>query len=339
MVTSSNRVLLTKEIGSLRKPRWLLKYVKSKGVSEEEKRIARDEAALVNIKILESIGLDYVYDGEVRRVEMYEYPIRHIQGFEFVGNVRSFDNKYYRKARCVGPVKLVKNYHMDEFLFVKRHAVKLPKIPVTGAYTLAEWSFNEYYQSKEEFAISLARNVIRPLIKELVDVGARVVQIDEPAATTHPDEIKLFVEVFNESVRGVNAEIHLHICYSADYRLLYPHILEAKAHHYALEFANRDSWSLGTGDEARPGYEFLKTIREYGDVKSIGVGVIDVHTDDIEPPELIRDRVLYAVKVIGDPARVMVNPDCGLRTRSRPIAFKKLEAMVRGVNEARKRLG
>lgn len=334
-----DRILPIKEIGSLKKPDWLLRYLRAREVSEEEKELARDEAALVNIKILESIGLDYVYDGEIRRVEMYEHPVKYIEGFTFAGVVRSFDNKYYKKARCVGPLRLKENYHLDEFLFVKEHATKTPKIPVTGAYTLADWSYNEYYPDKEDFALAIAKEVIRPLLKGLVEAGAGVIQIDEPATTTHPDEMEMFTRVFNESVHGIDADIHVHICYSGNnYRSLYPHVLEIEASHYALEFANRDSWELGVSKDIRVGYEFLERMREHDDPRTIGLGVVDVHTDRIEPPELIRDRILYAVDVLKDPSKVMVNPDCGLRTRRRSIAFRKLENMARGAELAREAL-
>ncbi|MDP7982103.1 MAG: hypothetical protein ACP5G6_06300 [Conexivisphaera sp.] len=330
------KLLPTKEIGSLRKPSWLLETLRSRKATREEKDLARDEAALVNIKLLEGVGLDYVYDGEARRIEMYEYPVRYIDGFKFAGLVRSFDNRYYKKARVVGPVRLRENYHLDEFRFVMRWAAKTPKIPVTGPYTIADWSYNEYYRDKEELAVELARNVIRPLLKELVEAGAHVIQVDEPAATTHPDEVPMFVEAFNESVYGVDADIHVHICYSGDnYRSLYPHVLNLRASHYALEFANRDTWELGVDDSHRVGYDFLRLMREYGDPRTLGLGVVDVHTDSMEPPELVRDRIIYAAKLLDDPWKLMVNPDCGLRTRSRRVALQKLETMMKGVELAR----
>ena len=70
-----------------------------------------------------------------------------------------------------------------------------------------------------------------------------------------------------------------------------------------------------------------------------GVGVLDVHTDWIEPPELVRDRVLYAVEQMGTPERVFVAPDCGLRTRTWKVAYEKLRNMVEGVELAKQALG
>ena len=114
--------LATQEIGSIRKPRWLVKLLQDKNVSDEIKEEARSDVALLNLKLFEDIGLDVVYDGEARRVEMYEYSIRRIQGLELAGKIRSWDNKYYNKGRCIKKVQYKGPYHVDEFLFVKENA-------------------------------------------------------------------------------------------------------------------------------------------------------------------------------------------------------------------------
>lgn len=329
----------TQEIGSLKKPEWLLELVRNKQISDEDKNKARNDAAYLNIKTLEDIGLDVIYDGEVRRVEMYEYPVRYIDGFEFAGLVRSWDNKYYKKARCVSKVAYKTDFHLDEFKFVKNSSNRTIKVPVTGAYTLADWSYNEYYDSKEEFVIDLSRNVVRPLIMDLVKHGAQVIQIDEPAATTHASEMKILAESINQCAKGIDAKITVHICYSGnDYLSLIPYATEIKAAQFALEFANRDSWKLGTTDDVRNGYSVLKSLKGHGFNGEIGLGVVDVHVDEMESPELVRDRLLYAGKTLGDPTKVYANPDCGLRTRTRSVAFEKLRRLVQGAELAREAL-
>jgi len=331
-----NKLYPTQEIGSLKKPEWFLKIIRDKRVSEEAKKAARDDLAYLNIRLLEDCGLDYVYDGEARRPEMYEYVVKNVGGFKLAGWVRSFDNRYYRKARVVDRVTYLGPYHLDEFKFVAQHARTMAKIPVTGPYTLADWSYNEYYQSKEDLVFDLAKNVIRPLLIDLASAGAKVIQIDEPAATTHPKETRMFVEAFNEAVAGVEAKITVHICYSGNqYRSLFPDALDMKCSQFTLEFANRDTTRLGLDKESRVGYQALNLFKEYGDKREVGVGVVDVHVDNIEPPELIRDRILYAAKVLEDPKRVYVNPDCGLRTRSRAVAFAKLRNLCLGSELAR----
>jgi hypothetical protein len=54
---------------------------------------------------------------------------------------------------------------------------------------------------------------------------------------------------------------------------------------------------------------------------------------------LVRDRILYAVRVFGGPERLQIMPDCGLRTRFWETAYRKLATMTAGVRLARAALG
>lgn len=346
----------TQEIGSFRKPKYLIETYRAwfadKNVSNDL-HDAIKKASIETISLMEGVGLDIVWDGEMHRWEMYYHPVLHISGIEFVGQVRVFDNRYFIKGSVINEPRLIKNYHLEEYLFIKSIAEKPVKIPITGPYTIADWSFNEYYtnkwnkmernpirarkKAKEELTNTLAKNVLNPILKELVRHGVFRIQIDEPAATTHPDEMDIFVEAFNKVVEGVDTTITTHICYS-DYNILLPYMDEIKAVQFALEFANRDTWERGVDDEKRVGYRFLKTLYEYSYDKELGLGVIDVHTDRIEPVELIMDRIEYALKFF-DPEKLFINPDCGLRTRSREIGAAKLKNMVNAVRNIRKKYG
>jgi len=364
----------TQEIGSLAKPRWQLMGQRGEpwdaaaraefdqwnervafapdgpvptalhdGRSREVGAAAvRDLGALFGLRYFERAGLDRVYDGEARRVEMYEYPIRQMEGFEFLGHVRSFDNKYYLKAAATGEIRLARPYHVEEFDFVRAHTTRIPKLPVTGPYTLADWSYNEYYlgrrsgwksrgvrrDAQREFVVELAKRALRPTLEALIARGCRVIQIDEPAAGTHPDEADLVAEGFNAATEGLDAEFSMHICFS-EYRSLFPALLEAKrCSQWAWEFANRDT-------DGHDGYEILNMFKEYGDTRQIGLGVLDVHRDEIETPEKVSERIQRSAKILGDPTRIWVNPDCGLRTRKLSVAYQKLTNMVEGARLAR----
>lgn len=305
----------------------------------------RDWSALFGLRYFESAGLDRVYDGEARRVEMYEHAVRQMTGLEFQGHVRSFDNKYYLKAAATGAVGLIAPYHLEEFDFVQAHAKGEPKVPITGAYTIADWSYNEHYLGRQkgwknraarrsaqrEFVVDVARHALRPTIRALIERGARVIQVDEPAAGTHPDEADLVAEGFNAATEGLEAEFTMHICFS-DYRALFPALLEAKrVRQWTWEFANRDT-------PEHDGYEVLDMFREYGDRRDIGLGVLDVHVDQVETAEVVADRIRRAAKRLGDPARLWINPDCGLRTRSLDVAYAKLTAMTEGARTVRAEL-
>ena len=382
--------LLTHEVGSLDKPAWRTKAFAGKRLDPKDVEDARawgervgvdgheeliellerspltdpqDKAEVKRwssryaLRMEEHAGLDVVYDGEQQRTEMYAWAIQHSNGFDWKGSVRAFDNKYYSKAAVVGPISLKEAYHNDEFSFLRSAARATLKLPITGAYTIADWSFDEYYfadhdlstahqvraqrrkAARRRFIVDVARNMIRPNNEALIGLGARWIQIDEPGGSTDPDELDLFAESFNESVEGLDAVFSTHLCFS-DYDLFFPGIEAMTAcRQYCVGFANYDSRELGTSAAARPGYAVISRFRDLPNQPSLGLGVIDIHTDFIESPELVRDRILYAVDVFGDPARIQVTPDCGLRTRSWDVAYRKLQHMVEGTNLAKQALG
>jgi 5-methyltetrahydropteroyltriglutamate--homocysteine methyltransferase len=132
----------------------------------------------------------------------------------------------------------------------------------------------------------------------------------------------------NAATEGLDAFFSVHVCFS-DYRSLFPALLEAKkVDMWAWEFANRDT-------PEHDGYAILDLFREYGDKRQIGLGVLDVHRDAVETPEIVQARIGRAVQRLGDPARLWVNPDCGLRTRRLSVAYQKLSNMVEGARRAR----
>jgi 5-methyltetrahydropteroyltriglutamate--homocysteine methyltransferase len=380
--------LLTHEIGSLAKPPWLVKPSAGHPLEQSDVEHARswgeklavdDHEELVEtlrkadgagsldtnelgrwasryaLRLLESAGLEIVYDGEQQRTEMYAWAVAHSEGFEPRGTVRSFDNKYYSKSAVVDAPSLREPYHNDEFRFLQSVANHDLKIPVTGAYTLAGWSYDEHYApqtgrigagharaeelgARREFALALARDVIRPNLESLIELGAKWIQIDEPGASTEPDELDIFVESFNASVEGLDCFFSTHLCFS-DYDLFFPAIEGMSGcRQYCVGFANYDSRELGTSGADRPGYEVISKFRDLPYDPILGLGVLDIHTDFVESPELVRDRILYAVEVFGDPARIHVCPDCGLRTRSWDVAYEKLQALVEGVRLAEEAL-
>ncbi len=382
-----NKLFPTQEIGSIAKPNWrvlgnrgapvpdqdfneakywgkklriddyerLLALLKS-GDSADTREAIREWSAIYAIRLQEVPGLDIVFDGEQWRTEMYEALVRDVGGFRFVGHVRSWDNKYYRKAAVFDEIRWKKPIYLNEFLFTRKHTDRMVKVPFTGPYTVTDWSFNEFYQERlknlhtdplelkkkaySDLLSDVSRKLIRPEIESLVAAGARWIQIDEPALSTQPgkDQVVNFVDAVNEATKGFDCKFSLHVCYSTDYSTLFPELLEAKTlSQYALEFANKDD--MRRGDSKRTGYDVLKLLKEYGADRQVGLGVIDVHDDRVESPALVRDRILHGAKMIGDPSLIYVNPDCGIRTRTWKTTYAKFSSMVKGAVLAREDAG
>lgn len=332
--------------------------------SEQEKKEIVDFSLLYAIRMCETAGrpgdaeagLDLVWSGEQARTEMYETPVSNIGGFEFIGKVRSFDNKYWRMASIRAPPSFEENYHLEELLFTKKHTRRKVKVPVTDAITIMAWSDNHYYTAKwakervsparrslnarREFTLELAR-IIRKVVRGIIEKGAQEIQIDIPAATQYqtPEDIKLVAESFNETTKGLSATFSVHSCFPprVGYSILFPHILEMKkCERFSFEYGNRDGFSRGVDDEARAGFADLKLFREYGYNRGLGVGVLHIHTDRLPSLGVVKDRILYSAKASGlDPEKLYINPDCGLRTRSPEVAKKMLDLVVEGAAGAR----
>ena len=128
--------------------------------------------------------------------------------------------------------------------------------------------------------------------------------------------------------------VSLHVCYGnrygkpsweGSYRYLFPAVLDARIQQLTLEFARR-------GDED------VCLLEEFDAPFTLGLGVIDVKSHDVETPAVVAERVRSALEHV--PAkRLAVNPDCGLLHLPRDVAFAKLGAMVEGVQAVRKELG
>jgi 5-methyltetrahydropteroyltriglutamate--homocysteine methyltransferase len=337
--------------------------------SDAERRTIVDFSLLYAIRmgetagagLAESEGLDLVWSGEQARTEMYETPVSNIAGFEFIGRVRSFDNKYWRMASIRDKPSYKNNYHADELSFTARHAKRKIKVPITDAITIMAWSDNHYYTAKwarekvsplrrsfnarREFTLDLAK-IIRRVIRELVErQGVEEVQIDIPAATQYQsvDDIKLVAESFNETTRGLSATFSVHSCFPPKfgYKILFPYILEMKkCERFSFEYGNRDTYRRGQDPESRAGFADLKLFKEYGYRQGLGVGVVHVHTDVLPTVGVVMDRVLYSAKITElDPRLMYVNPDCGLRTRRPEVAQRMLDLVVAGAERARGELG
>ncbi len=367
----------TYEIGSMAKPTWRTRgyagrklrpkdfeYAKKWGESLDldysalEKVLKGDDpdrknqivnwSALYVLTMFEKAGLDIVYDGEQWRVEMYEHIIRKLDGFKFSGWIKSFDYRYFKKASVVEKVRYDKPYYIAEYEAVKKQTDLPLKVPITGPYTLTDWTYNNYYEKKhsniksfphrrhearKDLIYDLVEEALRPEFKKLVDAGVKWIQIDEPAVTTKesPEEMELFVDAYNRCTEGFDIKFSLHNCFS-NYDLLAEYVPHLKnCSQLSLEYANRDTHSEG---EKHPGYDGLATFLDNGYEGAYAPGFLDVHTNFMETPELVKDRILYVSDIVGKD-KVWVTPDCGLRTRSWEIAYEKLCNLTRGAELAR----
>jgi len=196
-----------------------------------------------------------------------------------------------------------------------------------------QWDQNKFYPNEEAFALDIAR-VLNFEMKELVKAGAQQLQIDEPYYSGFPEDLPWALKAINVLTDGITVPVTLHICYGnrygkpsfeGSYRYLFPAILDTKISAVSLEFARR-------------GEEDLQLFKEYDVPFQLGLGVIDVKSQEVESAALVADRIRRALEVV--PAeKLVINPDCGCVRLPREVAFNKLAAMVEGTRAVRKELG
>ena len=263
-----------------------------------------------------------MFDGEQQRSEMYAWAIAHANGFEFRGSVRSFDNKYYSKAAVVGPVSLKAPFHNDEYRLLREAARRPVKVPVTGPYTLAAWSFDERYRgqvdlgeplpdrrrrhraARRDFVLDLARDLVRPNVEALLAIGATWIQIDEPAGSTEPSEIALMAEAYDACVSGLDGTFSTHLCFS-DYDLFFPTLEQMTGCQQYACFANYDSRDLWCPRRRATGLSHRPPVPDLPGRPALGLGARYPHRLH-RIAQLVRDRILYAVEVFGGPDRIQV---------------------------------
>ncbi|MFB6138627.1 MAG: methionine synthase, partial [Halobacteriaceae archaeon] len=192
----NDHFLLTTVVGSYPKPKWLDRTRELVERDDEELDVtlqvdedawteAKDDAARLVTGEHERAGVDVVCDGEMRRNEMVEYFMHRIGGATFPGRVKVWGHNYFDKPAVVDDVSYGEQWLVEEFEFTAGVATQPVKVPITGPYTLASWSFNEHYPDEEALANALA-DLVNEEIEALVDAGARYIQIDEPALATTP---------------------------------------------------------------------------------------------------------------------------------------------------------
>jgi 5-methyltetrahydropteroyltriglutamate--homocysteine methyltransferase len=326
-------LLPTSVVGSYSVPEWLERLKTDfyqHRMSQTHLREIHDVAIKAALKDQERAGVDIVSDGELRRDNDVDYFLARIPGIEIPYSAKTYYYDYLdayvrRPIPEEGPgLGLV-----DDFLFTCAYTDHPVKFSFTGPFSLAKRVHNEAYPDEAELVLALAR-VLNNEARALAAAGAELIQIDEPFLAGYPGQVELAIRAINTVVEGVDARWAVHICYGnryarplweGHYDFLFPAVLDAHVNQVVLEFA-------------RKGYDDLDLFSRYNPPFLLGLGVIDVKSNDVEAPDLVCSRVLRALRVL-PPDRITVNPDCGLRHLPAGVAQAKLAAMTSGAALAR----
>ncbi|MBL7697152.1 MAG: cobalamin-independent methionine synthase II family protein [Chitinophagaceae bacterium] len=300
---------------------------------------AVEDATMVVLKTQELAGIDVVADGELYRFDinhpetngMIEYFVRPL------GNVRSditrSDVAAFGKQKGMGfrvkPAAVVEGAIHEGMLDLVNAYKKIRpltksslKFTITGPHMLSKTLLDYHYKDLPSLAHALAT----VLAKQIAEIDAEVVQIDEANLPGSPEEWEWAASAINVMLDAVPKTPAVHLCFGNyggqsvqkgtwDKLLSYMNALHAD--HVVLEFAHRGYGELGYFKDLRP---------EIG----VGLGVVDIKSTEVESPELIAKRLEHAVTVLGENRVRYIHPDCGFWMLKRSIANAKIRALTLG---------
>lgn len=280
------------------------------------------------MSVQNNLDITVPVSGEFLRDDMAAYFGRAWGGKE--GDfVPSYENRRYHPIIYADRLKYGQPLTVEDYQYLQSLSKDRPvKHTLTGPATMADWALLKdpaYYYDQNGFRREMAQ-AVRVEIQGLIDAGAAIIQVDEPALTTKMRKFSGDVQAIYDAIDGFenDAYLVLHLCYS-DMKALdqaLPDILHLPFHQIHMEMTNR-------------GYGLLKLIERhrFGD-KDIGLGVLDVHSNRIETVEEVVEGVGRARQLF-TPEQIWLTPDCGLKDRSEEFARVKLEVMSQAAKMCR----
>jgi len=320
----------TTVVGSYPVPSWL--HVARSGP-------ALRDAIMVVLKTQELCGLDVIADGELSRFDvnhpetngMIDYFIRPLSGVST--DLTRAELDAFRAQEGMGfrakPAGIVREAIgegsmnlLEDWESVKGLTDRPLKFTVTAPYMLAKTLANSHYPDHRALCMDLAE----VLAKQVSEIEAPVVQVDEANLTGHPEDVEWAHEPINVVLDAIKGEKGLHLCFGnyggqsiqgGFWKNIIPFLNKLNVDHLVLEFARR-------------GYEELDAFKELRDGIALGIGVIDIKDNGVESEDLIASRIEASIETLGEERIKWIHPDCGFWMLSRSVSDRKMAALVKG---------
>ena len=297
------------------------------------KQAMKDEVADV-IKRQEELGLDVLVHGEPERNDMVQYFSEQLDGYlstEFAW-VQSYGSRCVRPPIIFGDVSRPSAMTVEWYKVAQDLTDRPVKGMLTGPVTMLAWSFVRDDQPLGVTADQVAL-ALRDEISDLINAGAQVIQVDEPAIREllplrkedQPEYLKWAVGSFRLATAGApnEVQIHTHMCYSEFNELI-----------DTVSNLDADVTSI---EAARNGMQVLAALKDEGYELGVGPGVWDIHSPRVPSQDEVDTLVSNALDSV-DPSLLWINPDCGLKTRGWEETTASLKVLVQAAKTAREKL-
>jgi 5-methyltetrahydropteroyltriglutamate--homocysteine methyltransferase len=216
---SDIKTIRTDVIGSLLRPKALIearKRLDEGTIKQDEFRAIEDDAVRQQVVLQESVGLDVLTDGEMRRVNFQDSFSEAVDGYD---QKQTTIKENERRVEGAAPgqrwevpkdkeahsavsqrrpvrdrIKLKRNVPLIEYEFLSKVAKKASKVSLIGVDRISQRFDYEastgVYKSMDEFVDDVVK-IEHEIVQSLVKAGCRYVHIDAPGFTAYVDEPSL----------------------------------------------------------------------------------------------------------------------------------------------------
>jgi len=291
-----NKVLATTVVGSY-------PVVKAGGF----KSIFDPLAGAVETAVSDQVGagIDIISDGQIRgdMIGNFASKLPGVKGQEVIGKIQ----------QAAGPITVADT---------KYALSKFPKVKgiITGPSTLAHGLHisTPMYRNKEELAIDLAAALL-PEALSLEASGITLLQIDEPILSTGIADLAVGKQALEMITSKLRIPTCMHVC--GNIANVLDEILKYNVNVFDFEFSNNQA-----------NLDIISRRDLTGHM--LGYGCVDSTSETVETVQEIRKRIEKGVEYF-DPKILLIDPDCGMRMRSRESAYWKLKNMCEAAKEVR----
>jgi methionine synthase II (cobalamin-independent) len=339
----------TEPIGSIPRPEYLRVALDDYAAGRVDSATLaeyQDEALADTIERFERTGSPVITDGEQGKPDFATYPLAGLRSLAADGVVVPFGGRRRRLPRLVtGPFRY--RDYADEYLVRARTQTSRPikqAVVAPSAISLLYPEDGVEGYSREEFLADLAGEAETD-IRRCLAAEAECVQVDftearfshrlDPSGRLLKELLELNNSVLDRFTTAERARIGVHTCPGGvpGSALAYPDLVSALFELHVGRFY------LRMAGEREPCRVLDEVRRHRRPEQRVFVGVTDPDNPRVEPPELVRDRVLLAADYI--PAdRLGTCDDRGFSpfadddSTSRDIAFAKIASRVTGTGMA-----
>jgi 5-methyltetrahydropteroyltriglutamate--homocysteine methyltransferase len=347
----SERRILTTHVGSLVRPKELVRPPGQEAVVSSDNGTQLREAVADVVKRQAQAGIDIVNDGEYGKSSWSNYILERISGFEtrpdqlsptvWLGrDLERFPEMITQDISsaltgrptdaCIGPIAYRDREPISRAIGCLQAAAKSAPVEELFMTSVAPGStaydgVNEYYPSDKEFIYAMAE-ALREEYRAIHNAGL-LLQVDDAVLANMFDHLtqqspqryrewaELRVEALNHALAGIPEDrVRYHVCFGSWH---VPHTSDAPLEEIVdlILKVRAGAYSI---EAANPRHEHEWRVWETGRLpkgKILIPGVVTHHTTTVEHPRLVADRIIRFARLVGR-ENVIAGTDCGFAQAS-----------------------